>query len=207
MSYTKEMCSYLLENKQLIEGESLTDYVEKMVFKTINTAISKRLGERTPWRTRFALVTEDEDGNDDTIFAPLDWPKKPGNGDLVMFRLWENDKDINDYWLAHALGLNDGALCFDFWMDGRPIGPSKYKVKQHMEAFLKENDALKKAGFQYHQRGTIFLPFTLDAKAVAQEFPDLKKSLEPMATALETVLKLMPEFDKFVKNLMSPAKL
>lgn len=58
MSYTKEMCLFLLENKNLIEGDSLTEYVEKMVFKAINTSISKRLGERTPWRTRFALVTE-----------------------------------------------------------------------------------------------------------------------------------------------------
>lgn len=54
MSYTKEMCLFLLENKHLIENESLTEYVEKTVFKAINTAISKRLGERTPWRTRFA---------------------------------------------------------------------------------------------------------------------------------------------------------
>ena len=46
------------------------------------------------------------------------------------------------------------------------------------------------------------LPFILDKVAVAKEFPDLKKSLEPMTAALENVLKLMPEFDKFVKNTL-----
>ena len=37
---------------------------------------------------------------------------------------------------------------------------------------------------------------------VAKEYPELKKSLDPMNTALESVLKLMPEFDKFVKNTL-----
>lgn len=35
MSYTKEMCSYLRENKHLIEGESLTEYGEKRPLKLL----------------------------------------------------------------------------------------------------------------------------------------------------------------------------
>mgnify|MGYP000694611183 CR=1 FL=1 len=68
MNYTKEMCVFLLSNPQLIEEDSLTEHVEATVFKAINTAISKRLGERSPWRTRFGLVVEDDDGNDDGSF-------------------------------------------------------------------------------------------------------------------------------------------
>ncbi len=206
MGYSNEMCLFMLSNKELIEEETLTDHVQTIIFRAINTAISKRLGERTPWRTRFGLVCGDEEDNDDTIFAPLDWPVKPGNNDLAVFRLWENDKDINEYWLAHALGINGGSLCFDFWMDGRAGGPSRYKVKQRMEAFCKETESIQKGGFQYHQRGSIFLPFVLDATAIAQEYPNLKKSLEPMMMALETVLKLMPEFDSLVKELLSADK-
>ena len=58
MSYTKEMCVFLLSNPQLIEEDSLTEHVEATVFKAINRAISNRLGERSPWRTRFGLVVE-----------------------------------------------------------------------------------------------------------------------------------------------------
>ena len=172
------------------------------MFKAINTAISKRLGERSPWRTRFGLVVADEDGNDDTVFAPLDWPTKPGHADLAVFRLTEIDPNANSYWLGSALGLNGGTMAFEFWMDGRPAGPSKYKVKQHMESFLAGTESLQKAGFQYTKRGTLVLAFDLDPVVVAKEYPDLKKSLEPMATALETVLKLMPVFDSLVKELL-----
>ena len=202
MSYSKEMCVFLLSNPQMIEEDSLTEHVEATVFKAINTAISKRLGERSPWRTRFGLVVADEDGNDDTVFAPLDWPTKPGHADLAVFRLTETDPNANSYWLGSALGLNGGTMAFEFWMDGRPAGPSKYKVKQHMESFLAGTESLQKAGFQYTKRGTLVLAFDLDPVVVAKEYPDLKKSLEPMATALETVLKLMPVFDSLVKELL-----
>ena len=202
MNYTKEMCVFLLSNPQLIEEDSLTEHVEATVFKAINTAISKRLGDRSPWRTRFGLVVEDEEGNDDTVFAPLDWPTKPGHADLVVFRLTETDVNANSYWLGSALGINGCTLAFEFWMDGRPAGPSRYKVKQHLEVFLKEKEVLQKAGFQFTKRGTLTLPFVLDPVVVAKEYPDLKKSLDPMTTALETVVKLMPEFDKFVKNTL-----
>ena len=192
----------MLSNPQMIEEDSLTEHVEATVFKAINTAISKRLGERSPWRTRFGLVVADEDGNDDTVFAPLDWPTKPGHADLAVFRLTETDPNANSYWLGSALGLNGGTMAFEFWMDGRPAGPSKYKVKQHMESFLAGTESLQKAGFQYTKRGTLVLAFDLDPVVVAKEYPDLKKSLEPMATALETVLKLMPVFDSLVKELL-----
>ena len=43
MSYSKEMCVFLLSNPQMIEEDSLTEHVEATVFKAINTAISKRL--------------------------------------------------------------------------------------------------------------------------------------------------------------------
>ena len=192
----------MLSNPQMIEEDSLTEHVEATVFKAINMAISKRLGERSPWRTRFGLVVADEDGNDDTVFAPLDWPTKPGHADLAVFRLTEIDPNANSYWLGSALGLNGGTMAFEFWMDGRPAGPSKYKVKQHMESFLAGTESLQKAGFQYTKRGTLVLAFDLDPVVVAKEYPDLKKSLEPMATALETVLKLMPVFDSLVKELL-----
>ena len=202
MSYSKEMCVFLLSNPQMIEEDSLTEHVEATVFKAINATISKRLGERSPWRTRFGLVVEDEEGNDDTVFAPLDWPTKPGHADLVVFRLTETDVNANSYWLGSALGINGCTLAFEFWMDGRPAGPSRYKVKQHLEVFLKEKEVLQKAGFQFTKRGTLTLPFALDPVVVAKEYPELKKSLDPMNTALESVLKLMPEFDKFVKNTL-----
>ena len=67
---------------------------------------------------------------------------------------------------------------------------------------LKEKEVLQKSGFQFTKRGTLTLPFNLDKVAVAKEFPDLKKSLEPMTAALENVLKLMPEFDSLVKELL-----
>lgn len=206
MSYPKEMCLFLLQNKALIEKESLVEQVEVVVFKAINETIEKRIGPRNPWRARYALVSGDKEGNEDTFFAPLDWPIKPNMSDLVGYQLWESEKEVNNYWLGHAFGLNGATLCFDFWMDARPGGPSKYKVKQRLEVFLAENEAVRKAGFHYHERGTLTLPFALDAALVAEEYPDLKKSLAPVSTALESLLKVNSEFDALVKEFLPHAK-
>jgi len=86
--------------------------------------------------------------------------------------------------------------------EGRP----KYKGKQRLEAFFNETEAIRKAGFHYHERGTLTLPFVLDAALVAEEYPDLKKSLAPVSTALETLLKVKPEFDKLVKEFLPLTK-
>lgn len=200
--YTQEMCLFLLKNKDLIEGTSLVEQVEAVVFKAINKSIEKRIGPRTPWRTRYGHVVPDEEGNEDTFFAPLQWPLKPDMSDLVGYRLWETEKEVNFTWLGQAFGLNKTSLCFDFWMGARPGGPSLYKVKQRLEAFLAENEAVRKAGFYYHERGTLTLPFALDAAQVAEEYPNLKKSLALVEAALEKLMSVNPEFEKLVKEFL-----
>lgn len=70
MSYTKEMCLYLLDNPDNIEAESLTESVERQVFQAMNKAISMRVGDRTPWRGQYALVTGDDEEHEDA--CPLE---------------------------------------------------------------------------------------------------------------------------------------
>lgn len=72
MSYTKEMCLYLLDNPDNIEAESLTESVERQIFQSMNNAISMRVGDRTPWRGQYALVTGDDEEHEDAC--------PPGNG-------------------------------------------------------------------------------------------------------------------------------
>lgn len=72
MSYTKEMCLYLLDNPDNIEAESLTESVERQIFQSMNNAISMRVGDRTPWRGQYARVTGDDEEHEDAC--------PPGNG-------------------------------------------------------------------------------------------------------------------------------
>lgn len=76
MSYTKEMCLYLLDNPNNIEAESLTESVERQVFQAMNKAISMRVGDRTPWRGQYALATGDDEEHEETWFACAHWPYK-----------------------------------------------------------------------------------------------------------------------------------
>ena len=198
--YSKEMCLYLLQNPELIEQETLTDYFEYHVFKSINDGISRKLGT-SPWRSRFALVSGDENENEDTFFAKFEWPRRANGDDLVGFRLWESDSGINEWWLSHVLGFRGGKLCFDFFVEGQAGGPSKYKAKQMLEALFNKNEKIKKAGFVHHQRGSIYLPFTLDPAKVIEEFPKLHASLAPMFKALDDIMKLSDEFDAIVKEI------
>lgn len=203
MSYTKEMCLYLLDNPDTIEVESLTESVERQIFQAMNKAISMRVGDRTPWRGQYALVTGDDEEHEETWFACAHWPYKANGDPLVCFRLWENEGD-NGYWLSQALGMNGGSMCFEFRMVGKTGGPSLYKVKKAMKEFYEQNARLKEAGFKLHQRGSIFMPFTLVPGEVKKEFPDLKMSLAPMKAVLEKLFELKPEFDKLVKAVYPP---
>lgn len=77
MSYTKEMCLYLLDNPDNIEAESLTQCVKRQVFQAMNKAISMRVGDRTPWRGQYALVTGDDEEHEETWFACAHCRTKP----------------------------------------------------------------------------------------------------------------------------------
>ncbi len=200
MDYPKDVCSMLFDNPEIVEEPSLTEYVELKVFKGINEGIKRQLDHK-PLRTRFGLVSGDEEENEDTFFANFDWPVSDTGDDIVGFRLWENDSNINEWWLSHALGVNGGKLCFDFFVEARKDGPSKYKAKQKLEELYNKNDNIKKAGFIHHQRGSIYLPFTLDVDKLKIEFPKLHTCLAPMFKALELIVGLSKDFDNIVKEI------
>lgn len=132
------MCLYLIDNPDNIEAESLTESVERQVFQAMNKAISMRVGDRTPWRGQYALVSGDDEEHEETWFACAHWPYKANGDPLVCFRLWENEGD-NGYWLSQALGVNGGSMCFEFRMVGKTGGPSLYKIKKAMKEFYEQN--------------------------------------------------------------------
>ncbi len=136
MIYPKEMCLFLLKNTDIIEKQSLIECVEEVVFQAINLAVAKKFGDRTPWKKRLGLVTGDKDNNDETSFARLAWPTKVGGEELAYFWLWENESNINYYWLSPALGLQNGMLCFEFRIKTKQGGPSLYKIKKPYRNFM-----------------------------------------------------------------------
>lgn len=206
MCYPLEFSLFLLANPNVIEKCSLTEHVENELFKAINQAINKKLGSKTHWKKRLGLVTLDEEGNDETIFAPLDWPTRIGGEEIAYFQLWENECDINDYWLSHAIGLNNGKLCFEFRAKPKPSGPSVYRIKKSLEDFYSENTCLKEDGFIQRPNGIIYLPFNLDIRLITNEFPDFKESITPVNTMFDKLAKHLPLFDKFVKELYQSNK-
>ena len=195
------MCLHLLKNPELIETESLTEHVEKIVFKHINGAVLRKIGERTPWKKRLGLVTGDEDDNEETTFARLNWPTRLEGEELAYFRLWESESDVNNYWLSHALGLHLGSLCFEFRMKAKLGLITPYRIKKIMEDFYNANEELKKDGFIHHKRGVIYLPFKLDVNLVIEEFPDLKTAIAPVNEAMDKILAKMELFDKVVLDV------
>lgn len=201
MCYPKDLCLFLLNHTDVIEKCSLTEYVETELFKAVNHAIDNKLGLRTPWKRRLGLVTGDDDGNEETTFAPLHWPTKVGGDEFAFFRLWENESDINEYWLSHALGLNNGKLCFEFRMKPKTGGPSTYRIKKAVDEFYSKNECLKNDGFVLRQNGTIYLPFIFDVKTMIKEFPNFKETILPVNDAFDKIAKHLPLFDGLVKEV------
>ena len=131
----------------------------------------------------------------------MNWPTKVGGEELAYFRLWENESDINYYWLSHALGLHTGMLCFEFRMKAKPGGPTPYRIKKAIEEFYNANEVFKKEGFIHPKRGVIYLPFKLDVNLVIKEFPDLKTAIVPVNEALDKILAQIDLFDKLVREI------
>ena len=202
MQYHNELCQLIIRNMAIVEeAPKVLDEVEKYLFGTINKRIEARVSKNQRWTGIYTLVSDEE--KNETSFSPSDWPD---DGSLAHYWLYcQNDNDLR--WLSCALGLQGASLGFQFVVEQDLGSVSKKDNKTRCQKFYTNTQDLHKAGFlyeedkQYNLGFGLYLPFTLDAEALASEFPDIDKSLAPLDEALEKLFSVHNHFDAFVKEL------
>ena len=204
MAYSKEMQLLILQHPELIEQMTLTGEVEAIVFKAIDGRIAARLNALPDWTASYEWGADAAATAEETIFAPVAWPKRKDGSFQAGYRLREVPAEGGPQWLlSHALGLDNGTLSLEFFIDGKVGRPSKAKIAERLRAFLTATPALAEAGFIHGERG-VYIPFKLDVGKVAAEFPTLNKALAPLDKALDTLLTAHASFEALVHELLPP---
>jgi len=198
LQYPKEMHVFLLKNTGLIEEGSLTDAVEATVFTAIHERITQKL-ERRLWELHCDVLNTSEDSYEETMFAPMHWPKRKDGTRQAYYKISEHDAG-NEYWLSSLLGLNETQVCFELYIDGRLGGP-KVNVKERVQDFYAKTPVLKELGFTCTD-GELRLPFSFDAAKLAEAYPDLRKPMLDFEKVFDKLLKGHEHIDKLIVGMV-----
>jgi hypothetical protein len=180
------------------EAPHVVEQIEERLFAAVNGRIKERMTTLKGWKGCYERCAGKED---DTSFAPADWPEDEDGHYLAYFTLYYVETGENYKWLSNAIGLGDAALCLQFMIEREFTNVNFKEYKKMFHKFYISTPALPKAGFLITRNGTIHRPFTLSAEKMAEEYPDFDATLAPLDAALDDLLTINGDFDKFVKEL------
>ena len=195
MKFSKEQCLFVIKNATALEGGVIVE-VQKTLFTAINTRIEKRLKGIGGWKGKYQLASGEAD---ETSFAPAAWPEDKDGRYRAFYKLAALG-DQSYYWLSCAIGVNGVKMCLQFWVHGGLGGRTKSEIGRKLLG-VACSGAVKEAGMTQGEENTINLPFMFDAETLAAEYPTVDKTLAPLDTALDKLLKVHPQLDAAVKEL------
>lgn len=210
MKYEKDIAAHVISNIALIEStRAVVDDVENTIFRQLSTFVKKyvetsdlSLGKNN----EFGLLHTEEE----IYFSTKGW--EASYKDQIAWYCFdfgseEEGEDI--YPLSHVLGEFSNNSClrlqFAIYKDELDVNMRKFKSIFN-SAFLKYEE-LGKLGFQLSDCYTrLELKFHLDKSKVAEEYPDLEESFDPLSKALDTVFEAHPYLEKMVEEVKLLAK-
>lgn len=173
--------------------------VQPAILKGIDSTI-EAFGEESDWDGKYELESDD-----DCWLAPKTWITNPG--EKARFTIDWIDGD-DDYWIALFcdVATQGGRAGFFFRVE-----PSAFGGKNAWNAYAKKIpqeliSKLTALGFQNRNKGSFFLPVTLDNQLLANsfleygEFTEDDDSFAPLLAALETLKQAVPIFDQIMHN-------
>ncbi|MBS0349491.1 MAG: hypothetical protein JSR69_23840 [Proteobacteria bacterium] len=198
---SKAAAALIIENIAAIE--EAVKLIEHEICKNLFSAVDKvieRWAVDLKWKGVFDFWGE----KSTTYFTSPQWGSDNSLDEwTAKFELDAINPDDEKYWLTYALGAHAGRTGFRFSIDRRHL--SGATRQRPWRAFtLQENQAfpeIEKAGFQFEPSdGTWFLPWTIDAKSLAENYVNdaIQNSLDPIREALKTIEITYPIFEKIV---------
>lgn len=219
MSDTKEAAALVIRNFAMLEDvwKVYGETVGPDVFKEIDNTIMDWISD-AEWAGESNLWDEDEGW-----FAPLKWKKlvqmnDPDENDEEWYAYYawsfvKNGKMYHDfesdlyYWLSPFLGIGPYQAGFYLQVEFKKFG---YQTKNMWKKYLQEHELsekIRQSGFIQLNDGTWFLPWKLDANALADAYltDTIVDALQPLYEALEKIQYVHPLFEKVLEDAKQKA--
>lgn len=204
MKYEKDIAAHVISNIALIEStKSVIEDVEATIFRQFN-AVAKKHIEKSGLILGNDKKFEFYHGDGDFYFSIVDWEEAYKNQIAWYSFTYGIEEDEEFTCLTHLLGeFSDNAyLRIQFEIEKDEIGIDLRKFKRILSSTFLKTKKLGELGFQLsgcHE--CLEIKFHLDKDKVAEEYPNLDKSFEPLIEVLDTVFEAHPHFEELVEEV------
>ncbi len=205
MKYDKDIAAHVISNIALIESaHEVIDDVESTIFRKFN-AVVKKCVEGSDLALGKDNNFELHHGDDDLYFSINDWePSADAHLAWYCFSFGEEEIGEDLYHLTHLLGeySKNASLRLQLAIDKDELGLKLRKFKSNLRDVFLKSEALLALGFQLSEcNERIELQVHLDKTLVAEEYPDLDESFEPVIKSLNTLFEAHSHFEQLVKDM------
>ncbi|MBU5638733.1 hypothetical protein KOM00_18570 [Geomonas sp. Red69] len=200
---SKEAGSLIIKSMFVFE-EVFREYLDSVgpaVYSEISALIEKP-AQHEKWTGSFDLWEEDE-----VWFAPLEWAEDGTKEDFKAYYCLDyiNDGKVLDEYLYHIspiLGITATQAGFSFALERKYIGNPKVGDLKKFCQNHRNYDSLIGIGFRQTSNGKLFIPFKVDATALADAYANdtIVDALQPIADALEKLRNAHPLFAELVAD-------
>lgn len=206
MNYPDELCRLVIQNMEIVEeAPRVVKAVEKKLFRTINDTIRAQVSQQENWKGTYDLVTESNSGA--TMFYPVEWYSAEKESCYACYEMTYSELDDGNYWLSHALGLNNLTLWISFNIKESLLNISRSQTRKLISEFYIGNKILSSYGFLIAKNSTIYLQFNFDADIIAREYATLEDTMGPVHKTMDAILNAHNEFCVFVNTVIASAGL
>ncbi len=210
MKYDKDIAAHVISNIALIESaQAVIEDVESTIFRKLNAVVKKCVegsGIALGKDNSFELYH----GDDGLYFSTIDWEAEVKEQVAwYSFSIGSEDDGEDLFFLTHLLGeySKNASLRLQFSIDKDELGLKLRKFKSNLRDVFLKSEALLALGFQLSEcNERIELQVHLDKNLVAEEYPDLDESFEPVIKALNTLFEAHPHFEELVKDMKLPVQ-
>ncbi len=205
MKYDKDIAGHVISNIALIEStHAVIEDVESTVFREFNTVVKKCVegsGIALGKDNSFELYH----GEGGLYFSTIDWEAEAKEQVAwYSFHFGAEDRGEDLFHLTHLLGeySKNAMLHLQFAIEKNELGLNLLKFKSNLRSVFLKSEALLTLGFQLSKcNERIELKVHLDKTLVAEEYPDLDESFEPVIKALNTLFEAHPHFEELVESM------
>ncbi len=207
MIYFNKLVRLVCANLEVLEdAPKIINEVSDKLFAAVNRRIKARIQCMEGWRGIYDLITDETDG--ETAILPPSWPLSRGGSYMACYELsyLHQGQGAGMYWLSLACGVREQmswqfTVSSDFHKKEMPV------FEKDLADFYNDHKELAEHGVIL-EGPHLHLLFSFDRKHVATDYPnyDNLTFLKPLDEAIDSLLKVHPIIDQFVKKFHSPQK-
>lgn len=215
--YNSDLCKLVIENIVQYENTSkVLEEVEEKLMESMDDEIQSFVEDNAK-KCGLSLSKNDEmtsfsfSENSYHCFTSDEWTI---DGSPVVSIIIDIDEDEGYHWLTHMCGQMSSNNYLAVWIniDRKLCGftgkTGLATFKKTLSEQFEKHPELKESGFNIHGKGeSIYMPFTFDLKAIADNYPDnLADAITPATDTLQVLFENIESIKKIVSYFCQLAK-